>query len=107
MTLGLLVLLLVVQKPCADSVSKLVTGFGDVGSGSAINMPKPGTVDVAQPKTEIGSQYLEPMPADLTKAQYEAMVARARARAAAADASQGSSAGSDAAGSGSATRQAR
>ncbi|MBS1125005.1 MAG: hypothetical protein H6Q90_7233 [Deltaproteobacteria bacterium] len=44
MTLGLLVLLLVVQKPCADSVSKLVTGFGDVGSGSAINMPKPGTV---------------------------------------------------------------
>ena len=44
-TLLLLVFLIVVQRPCADAVSKLVTSFGGQGSASA-QMPRPGTVDM-------------------------------------------------------------
>jgi hypothetical protein len=104
MTAGMLVLLLVVQKPCADSVSKLVTNFGSAGSGSAAAMPKPGTVDVVPARPVIRTDNLETMPEHMTKAEYEAMVARARARDAAAKAPAGSgsgSAGSASAGSGS------
>jgi hypothetical protein len=39
-----LVALIVLQRPCSDSVAKLVTSFDGSGSGSAA-MPKPGTVD--------------------------------------------------------------
>jgi hypothetical protein len=42
------VFLLVMQRPCASSVSKFVTGFGsaaDRGSAAAV-MPRPGSLDV-------------------------------------------------------------
>jgi hypothetical protein len=44
----ILVFLIMVQRPCADSVSKFVTGFGssgDRGSAAAV-MPRPGMIDV-------------------------------------------------------------
>jgi hypothetical protein len=44
LTGGLLVMLLLIQKPCASSVSSFVTSFDDPGSASS-KMPKPGTVD--------------------------------------------------------------
>ncbi|HET7502900.1 MAG TPA: hypothetical protein VFK02_17895 [Kofleriaceae bacterium] len=47
-TIAVLAFLLVMQRPCADAVSKFVTGFGsgaDRGSAAAV-MPRPGTVDV-------------------------------------------------------------
>jgi hypothetical protein len=47
-TVALLVFLVVMQRPCADSVSRFVTGFGssgDRGSAAAV-MPRPGTIDV-------------------------------------------------------------
>jgi hypothetical protein len=47
-TVALLVFLIAMQRPCADSVSRFVTGFGssgDHGSAAAV-MPRPGTIDV-------------------------------------------------------------
>ena len=48
-----LVAVIVLQKPCADSVSKFVTSF-DTGSGSE-QMPHPGTVAPATEYKQIGS----------------------------------------------------
>jgi hypothetical protein len=47
MTLALLVLLVMMQQPCADAVSSFVTGFGDQGSAAAV-MPRPDNVDVTR-----------------------------------------------------------
>jgi hypothetical protein len=47
-TVVFLVFLLMMQRPCANSLSKFVTGFGssgDRGSAAAV-MPRPGTIDV-------------------------------------------------------------
>lgn len=47
-TVALLVFLIMMQRPCANSVSKFVTGFGssaDRGSAAAV-MPRPGTIDM-------------------------------------------------------------
>ncbi len=101
MTLGLLVMLLLVQKPCASSVSTFVTGFGSDGSaGGATKMPKPGTVDVTTPGNGIGSESLEPMPEHMTKEEYAAMVARSRAKTAAAKAAADAKAAGSSTGSG-------
>ena len=94
LTASLLVMLIVVQRPCADAVSKFVTGFDDQGAAQA-NMPKPGTVDGS------GAQY-EVIRGDMTEAEMKAAVERAKARAGAgSQRSQGSgsatgSSGSDA-----------
>ncbi len=90
-TLFLLVFLLVMQKPCANAVSKFVTGFGDQGSaGSA--MPKPGNVDMpgsGSGSAEIQYEQLRP---GMSDEEIKQAIERSKARNAAA------------AGSGSATR---
>ena len=47
-TLALLVFLIVMQRPCASSVSTFVTGFGSAGDrgSAAVVLPRPGTIDV-------------------------------------------------------------
>jgi len=103
LTGALLVMLIVVQRPCADSVSKFVTGFDEPGSAT-VAMPKPGTVDVGS-----GSQHFEHIGPNMTEAERTAAIQRelARARAAGSGSAKGSAAGSGSgsasAGSGSAT----
>ena len=77
-TLGLLVLLIVMQKPCADAVSGFVTGFD--GSGSAASkMPKPGNVDLPPPDHGSAADY-EHLGPNMTEAELKAAVERAKAR---------------------------
>ena len=97
LTGALLVMLIVVQRPCADSVSKFVTGFDELGSAS-VAMPKPGTVDVGS-----GSQHFEHIGPNMTEAERTAAIQRELDRARAASSSaKGSAAGSASTGSGSA-----
>ena len=75
LTAAVLVMLIVMQRPCADSVSKFVTSFDDQGSASP-KMPKPDNVDVVEP------QHYEVINSDMTEAQVKAAIERERARAA-------------------------
>src|SRR5512140_1381792 len=68
----LLVAIIVLAKPCSDSVSKFVTSFDD-GSNAGSAMPKPGTVSVPQNLEHVGS--------NLTLEQYQDLVKRAEAAA--------------------------
>jgi hypothetical protein len=95
-TLLLLVFLIAMQRPCADAVSKFVTGFGDEGSAAA-QMPKPGNVDVPAAADGSGSargsagpgpgsgdrddryEHLRP---DMTEDEIKAVIERARLKAA-------------------------
>jgi hypothetical protein len=84
-TLLLLVFLIVVQRPCADAVSKLVTSFGDRGSAAA-QMPRPGTVDMPGSGSAAGSaggadryEHLRP---GMTDEEIKAVIDRARVKAA-------------------------
>ena len=87
-TLILLIFVIVVQRPCADSVSKLVTSFGDQGSASA-QMPRPGTVDMpgsgssaggaGSAATTDGYEHLRP---GMTDDEIKAVIERARIKAA-------------------------
>jgi hypothetical protein len=93
----LLVLIVVIQKPCANTVSTFVTSFGDEGSGGTA-MPKPGTVDQQQPASDLGSASdYETIPENMTEADYKAMVERQKAKQAAKRAGSGSGSGSAAA----------
>lgn len=67
-----LVALIVLQRPCARSVSKFVTGFGQVDAGAADARPAP-------PVAPAG----ELLRADMTEAEMAVVIARARAAAAA------------------------
>jgi hypothetical protein len=72
----LLVAILILQKPCADSVAKLVTSFGSDGSGSgsaSTAMPKPDNVEVPE-----GYVRLTP---DMTPEQVKAAIEQARQQA--------------------------
>jgi hypothetical protein len=97
MTLLLLVMLLFMQKPCSDAVSKFVTGFGSDGSaGSAVS--KPGTIDLpATAPDNSFDKYEHTGSAMMTLDETKAMIDRARAKNAA---EKGSAAGSAATGSG-------
>ncbi|HEY0988154.1 MAG TPA: hypothetical protein VGD80_13915 [Kofleriaceae bacterium] len=92
-TLLLLVFLIVMQRPCADAVSKFVTSFGDGGSAAA-QMPRPGNVDVPVAGDGSGSargsagpgsdrddrfEHLRP---DMTEDEIKAVIERARLKAA-------------------------
>jgi hypothetical protein len=79
LTAGLLVLVIAVQRPCADSVSKFVTGFGDEGSGAG-QMPRPGTVD--QPTGRGSAGDYESLRPGMTEAEIKAAIERSRAKAA-------------------------
>ena len=81
-TAGVLVMIVIVQKPCADSVSGFVTSFdkvGSQGSGSAANsaIPKPGEIDPTPPPPPAG----EVLSTDMTEEQTRAAIERVRARA--------------------------
>jgi hypothetical protein len=80
-TLALLVVLLMMQKPCATAVSKFVTGFGDQGSaGSA--MPRPGTVEQPAP-APAADRYddYEQLGSHMSEAEIKAAIERAKAKA--------------------------
>ena len=85
MTLGMLVAVLVLAKPCANAVSSFVMRFDDKGS-AAKQMPKPETVK--QP-----DQY-ELIRGDMTEEERRAAIERAKARAAGSAAGSGSATGS-------------
>jgi len=90
-TLMLLVFLIVMQRPCSDAVSKFVTGFGDQGS-AAVQMPKPGNVDMpaaasgsgsagsAAPAPDRADGY-ERIGPDMTEDEIKAVIERARLKA--------------------------
>ena len=85
---GLLVLVIVVQRPCADSVSKFVTGFSGDGPAKA-KLPKPGAVD--EPSSRGSAGDYEQLRPDMTEAEIKAAIERSKAKNAAA---RGSAAGS-------------
>lgn len=93
LTASLLVMLIVVQRPCADAVSGFVTGFDGQGSDKKAVMPKPGNVDGSGAATP---RY-ETLKNTLTEAEWKAMVERQKGGAA-----QGSAQGSAGSASGSA-----
>jgi len=64
----LLVFLVVAQRPCADAVSRFVTGFGDSGSAAG-----------GGAGSDLG-RY-EPLRPGMTDAELKAAIERARARA--------------------------
>ncbi len=102
LTAGLLAMLVIGARPCANATSRFVTGFGDEGS-AAKAMPKPGTVDVPAPEVGSAGAY-ERLGPDMTEAEVKAAIERAKQKAAA---TQGIGSGSTgnantAAGSGSA-----
>jgi hypothetical protein len=79
LTGGLLVLVIAIQRPCADSVSTFVTGFGEEGSGQG-RMPRPGAVD---PPSDRGSAAdYEQLRPDMTEAEIKAAIERSKAKAA-------------------------
>lgn len=89
---ALLVLVIAVQRPCADSVSKFVTGFGDEGSATA-RMPRPGAVDRPTERGSAGDY--ETLRPGMTEAEIKAAIERSKAKAAQrARAAAGSDAGS-------------
>lgn len=81
-TAALLVVVVVIQKPCATGVSNFVNSFdGPAGSGSgsaAPQLPRPGAVDV--PAAGSASDYEQLRP-DMTEAELKAAIERAKAKA--------------------------
>ena len=82
-TAGVLVMVIVVQRPCADSVSGFVTSFDKTGSqgsaGSAdVSIPKPGQID---PLPAPPPESSEVITTDMTEEQTKAAIERVRARA--------------------------
>lgn len=85
-TAGVLVMVIVVQRPCADSVSGFVTSFDNTGSqgsqgsqGSAdVSIPKPGTIDPTPPPPASSTEVIT---TDMTEEQTRAAIERVRARA--------------------------
>jgi len=84
-----LVVLLVMQRPCASAVSTFVTGFGDRGSAAAV-MPRPDTLEVpgATAGSAAGSgsavlreQDYEHLRPGMTEAETKAAIERARRKA--------------------------
>jgi hypothetical protein len=78
-TLILLIMIVIMRKPCADATSKFVTGFGE--EGSAV-VPHPGAIDV---KTGSGSAAhndgLERVGPGATDEEVRAAWERTKARA--------------------------
>ena len=89
----LLVLLIVMQKPCAEAVSGFVTGFGDGSGSAAAKMPKPGNVDLPHADNGSAGDY-EHLGPNMSEAELKAAVARAKAKQHPAAVGSGSAAGS-------------
>lgn len=103
-TLVLLVMIILMRRPCADATSKFVTGFGADGSGSSAVVPKPGTIDLpagsgsAKPIGD-GMEHVGPT---ASEEEVRAAWERAKARAAAGSGSAEGSGSASVSGSGSA-----
>jgi hypothetical protein len=93
LTGALLVLLIAIQRPCADSVSKFVTSFGEEGSATGA-MPRPGAVE--PPSGRGSASDYEPLRPDMTEAEIKAAIERSRAKAAAEQAGSTTGSGSGA-----------
>lgn len=90
----MLVLLIVMQRPCANAVSGFVTGFGDGSADPSKKMPTPNNVVLpGPPGADNGSagdyEHLGP---NMTPEQIKAAVERSKVKAAAA--ARGSATGS-------------
>lgn len=103
LTGALLVLVIAIQRPCADSVSKFVTSFGEEGSATGA-MPRPGAVE--PPSGRGSASDYEPLRPDMTEAEIKAAIERSKAKAAAekaaAEQAAAERAGAERAGSGTA-----
>ena len=90
-TLALLVMILLMRRPCADATSKFVTGFGDEGSGT---VAKPGTIDLpAGSGSGSGSGDMEYVGGSATEQEVRDAWERAKAKSRA-EAGSGSGSGS-------------
>ncbi len=89
-TLLLLVFLIMMRRPCANSVSSFVTGFGDRGSAASA-MPRPGSVDIPAPATgsagsagatgsDTSLDHFERLRPGMTDEEIKAAIERARHR---------------------------
>jgi hypothetical protein len=80
---AVLIFLLVSQRPCADAVSKFVTGFGSgsAGTGSAGSNGS-GSSGAGSAGSGAGSQQYERLRPDMTPDEMKAAIERAKARAA-------------------------
>jgi hypothetical protein len=87
-TLISLIGVIVLAKPCANSVSNFVTGY-DQGS-AASKLPKPGNVEPTTPPSEL-DQY-EQLKPGMTEEEMKAAVERAKAKSHAGSATSPSSA---------------
>ncbi|MCW5808481.1 MAG: hypothetical protein KIT31_39385 [Deltaproteobacteria bacterium] len=79
-TAGMLVLVIVIQKPCADSMSSFVTDFDHPGSGA--QMPRPDNVDVPKapvtvPKDDDPAYYVS-IRAGMSEAEIKTAIEDAR-----------------------------
>lgn len=90
MTLVALVGVIVLAKPCANSVSNFVTGYSQ-GSDSS-KLPKPGNVEPIVPPSELDKyEQLKP---GMTEEELKAAVERAKAKNAAAGSGSSAAIGS-------------
>ena len=94
-----LVVLLLLQRPCSNAVATFVTGFGDRGS-AATEMPRPGAVDVpggparsgsgtssapaGSAETDTDPMHYEHLRPGMSDEEIKAAIERARRRAGAA-----------------------
>jgi len=101
-TLILLVFIIMMQRPCSDSVSRFVTGFGGSGGSggsgdrgsAAAAMPRPGTLDVPAGSGGSGGSVSSPrtggdpleryehLRPGMTEDEIKAVIERARVKAA-------------------------
>jgi hypothetical protein len=91
LTAALLVLIIAVQRPCADSMSRFVTSFGDEGSAAG-RMPRPGEVEPPSGRGSAGDY--ESLRPDMTPAELKAAIERSKAKAAERERIRSGSAGS-------------
>ena len=75
LTASLLVMLIAIQRPCANAVSSFVTSFdeGSAAKDDKAKMPKPGTVDGS------GGTHYETIRGDMTEEEMRAAIERAKA----------------------------
>ena len=88
---AMLVAVLILAKPCGDSVSRFVMGFDGSGKGSAI--PKPGNVDLPAQLPGSAGDYVELHPG-MTDEQVRQAIEQAKAKRHAADTGSAASTGS-------------
>ncbi len=96
LTAAMLVMLILMTKPCSNAVSSFVTNFGSDGS-AADTMPKPGALGMPRPSVGSAADYEHI--SNMTDDERKAAIERSRAKAAAARAAEGSGSNGSAAGS--------